>query len=404
MIKSKDVVSKKRYQADMDALVRKIRAVSGASAGGGSSASANEPTADEKAALAGTSGSPSAANKYVTDQDPRNTNTRTPSAHKASHEPGGGDALAVDAAAATGSLRTLGTGPAQACAGNDARLSDARTPTTHGNSVHTTGVAAGASAPGDSAAQGSSAAVARADHRHSREAFGTTAGTVCQGNDSRLSDARTPAAHAASHKSGGSDPVKLDELAAPDDNATLNASASKHGLLRKLSGIGTQALTGDGAWTEIVAAAGIIKVLSVVSDSARNSNPNQKSTASSSYVKLKEIALGEPTRGIRIKFTLWTSNASYPAYAQIYRNGSPIGTERSSSDMVGEIFSEDFNVDWAQGDLTQIYVHRSGTATAYIDNMQFCYNRALASFGSWHLATFLPTTEQTAYTVTNQDP
>ena len=37
--------------------------------------------------------------------------------------------MAVDAAAATGSLRTLGTGAAQACAGNDSRLSDARTPT-----------------------------------------------------------------------------------------------------------------------------------------------------------------------------------------------------------------------------------------------------------------------------------
>src|SRR5687768_8548115 len=34
-----------------------------------------------------------------------------------------------DGAAATPSMRTLGTGAAQACAGNDARLSDQRTPT-----------------------------------------------------------------------------------------------------------------------------------------------------------------------------------------------------------------------------------------------------------------------------------
>ena len=38
--------------------------------------------------------------------------------HNARHEPGGGDAMAVDAAAATGSLRTLGTGAAQAATGN----------------------------------------------------------------------------------------------------------------------------------------------------------------------------------------------------------------------------------------------------------------------------------------------
>ncbi len=54
-----------------------------------------------------------------------------PAAHAASHQPGGGDAMAVDAAAGTGSLRTLGTGAAQAAAGNDSRMSDPRTPTAH---------------------------------------------------------------------------------------------------------------------------------------------------------------------------------------------------------------------------------------------------------------------------------
>jgi hypothetical protein len=43
--------------------------------------SANDPSADEKAALAGTSGSPGSANKFVTDADPRNTDARTPVAH-----------------------------------------------------------------------------------------------------------------------------------------------------------------------------------------------------------------------------------------------------------------------------------------------------------------------------------
>lgn len=39
------------------------------------------PATNEKQALAGTSGIPSSANKYVTDQDPRNSNARTPTAH-----------------------------------------------------------------------------------------------------------------------------------------------------------------------------------------------------------------------------------------------------------------------------------------------------------------------------------
>jgi Collagen triple helix repeat (20 copies) len=60
-------------------------------------------------------------------------------AHATRHQPGGADALAVDAAAATGSLRTLGTGATQAAPGNDARFTDSRTPTAHHVSHETGG-------------------------------------------------------------------------------------------------------------------------------------------------------------------------------------------------------------------------------------------------------------------------
>jgi hypothetical protein len=43
---------------------------------------------------------------------------QAPKLHHADHEPGGADAMTVDAAAATGSLRTLGTGAAQAAQGS----------------------------------------------------------------------------------------------------------------------------------------------------------------------------------------------------------------------------------------------------------------------------------------------
>jgi hypothetical protein len=42
---------------------------------------ANDPTAGEKAALVGTSGTPGSGNKYVTNDDTRNSNARTPTAH-----------------------------------------------------------------------------------------------------------------------------------------------------------------------------------------------------------------------------------------------------------------------------------------------------------------------------------
>ena len=66
--------------------------------------------------------------------DSRLSDARTPTSHASSHNAGGGDALAIDAAAAIGSLRTVGTGALQACAGNDSRLSDSRTPTGHASS------------------------------------------------------------------------------------------------------------------------------------------------------------------------------------------------------------------------------------------------------------------------------
>jgi hypothetical protein len=125
-----------------------------------------------------------------------------PISHHTSHEPGGSDAMAVNATATIGSLRTLGNTSTSACAGNDPRLSDARTPT----------------------------------------------------------------AHATTHKSAGSDPIKLDELAAPTDGITLNASTTAHGLLRKLSGNSTEFLNGSGAWAAVpVAATANARVTSDVS-------------------------------------------------------------------------------------------------------------------------------------------
>lgn len=61
------------------------------------------------------------------------------------------------------------------------------------------------------------------------------------------------AAHATSHQSGGSDPIKLDDLATPDDNTDLNASVSRHGLLLKLTGSTSTYLRADGTWASVTA-------------------------------------------------------------------------------------------------------------------------------------------------------
>ena len=78
------------------------------------SSPANMPTANEKAALAGTNGAPSGANEYVTDSDPRNTNSRAPTAHATSHQNGGADEVNVG--------------------GLSGALADPQTPTAHATS------------------------------------------------------------------------------------------------------------------------------------------------------------------------------------------------------------------------------------------------------------------------------
>jgi hypothetical protein len=69
------------------------------------------------------------ATQAAAGNDARFTDARAPTAHHLTHEPGGTDAMAVNAAAGTGSLRTLGTSATSAAAGNDARFSDSRPPT-----------------------------------------------------------------------------------------------------------------------------------------------------------------------------------------------------------------------------------------------------------------------------------
>ena len=88
-----------------------------------------------------------------------------------------------------------------------------------------------------------------------QQVYGTGVNTACEGNDARLSDARTPTSHATSHKSGGGDAIKLDELAAPTDVTTLNASATAHGLLPKWPNNTTTFLRGDGTYAAPTATA-----------------------------------------------------------------------------------------------------------------------------------------------------
>jgi hypothetical protein len=74
--------------------------------------------------------------------------------------------------------------------------------------VHATGAGTPSTqAFGDAAATGSGPAASMTDHKHAMPALGSGATNAAAGNDARLSDARTPTAHASTHLPTGSDPV-----------------------------------------------------------------------------------------------------------------------------------------------------------------------------------------------------
>lgn len=80
---------------------------------------------------------------------------------------------------------------------------------------------------------------------------------ACNAADTRLSNTRTPSLHALSHKAAQPDVIKLDELGPPDDNTTLDASTTKHGLMQKYPNNTNTFLRGDGTFASVVMAGGI---------------------------------------------------------------------------------------------------------------------------------------------------
>lgn len=157
--------------------------------------------------------------------------------------------VAADAAAATPSLRTLGTGAAQAAAGNDSRLSDQRVPTD--GSVTNAKVATNAAISADKLADGTTNAVYTLTERSklagvsndavagtaSQRTLGTGAQQAAAGNDARLSDTRTPTAGSVTNSSVASNAaISADKLADGSTNGVYTLTERT-----KLAGIASGA-------------------------------------------------------------------------------------------------------------------------------------------------------------------
>ena len=207
---------------------------------------------------------PGSAGNPVRNDDSRLSDARTPTAHHTTHSTGGSDAIApgdigAEATAHKGvasgyagldgsalvPIAQLPTGSSSStvAVGNDSRLSDARTPTSH-HTTHSTG-GTDAIAPADigaeaSANKGAASGYASLDGTTkvpiAQLPTGSSSSTVAIGNDSRLSDARTPTAHHTTHSTGGTDAI------APAD---IGAVATSRQVLAGTGMTGGGALTSD---------------------------------------------------------------------------------------------------------------------------------------------------------------
>lgn len=141
-------------------------------------------------------------------------------------------------------------------------------------------------------------------------------------------------------------------------------------VTRGLTGdVGITQVAADKVWGTVARSLTQESILeTVASDTLRSSADTEKSTASTSYVKLKQMRVC--FNGIyRIAFALKTANAIYYAIGKIYKNGLAIGIERLTHSTNYVSFSEDLS--FRAGDTIEIWGHTDSAAyIAYVNNFR----------------------------------
>jgi len=154
-------------------------------------------------------------------------------------------------------------------------------------------------------------------------------------------------AHAPTHKSGGSDAIKLDELAAPTDSTDLNASTSAHGLMKKLGGGTDNFFRSDGAWEKpLLAGLGDTNLLSL---------------ADWDYLKY-DLSSGKwiNKQGRIPELAFSQQSSSYtPSYADLLTDGPVIVMDTSGGNHTVTLPAADTLP--ADGRIHRAWIHHTGT-------------------------------------------
>ncbi len=209
----------------------------------------NVITATQVFALSGSYGTPSATNVYVTDLDPRNSDSRVGYALKtatsnvyisSSTAPVSGSVL-IALSSTNAQWEPLPTSPLS----STVPITVARTTALAGTSSfaarsdHQHDVSVGDPAAltvGGALVTGTSSSLSRADHVHSLPPFGTVTGSFAEGNDARLSNQRIAYAIASATTI-----VYVSASAAPTSGSTLNAISSTQAAWEPKVGLTTTA-------------------------------------------------------------------------------------------------------------------------------------------------------------------
>jgi len=172
--------------------------------------------------------------------------------------------------------------------------------------------------------------------------YGTAANKVCQGNDSRLSDARTPTSHASSHAPGGSD-------ALAQIFCTVDRSSDA-----------TNAMTG-GAWTAIP----FNRDLTDASNLHDPSSNNTRFTIPAGYGGFYRVT-------VQIAFT---GSISPVVFGYRINGGSIVQLSNEVTTGAGPAIGFGFGVELAAGEYLECMIFNTGSTDTYLAT----YTRAQVS-------------------------
>jgi hypothetical protein len=136
----------------------------------------------------------------------------------------------------------------------------------------------------------------------------------------------------------------------------------------------TYPFTDPFPFTDPASFVGLTKVMTttgaiaVASDTVLYTNATERTTVSTTAEKLKEMNMDFIQGTIRTYFELRVATAGGTAYGQVYKDGTALGTARSTTSVSYVSFTED--LAFTQNSLYQVYGNAANGYTCYMYNQK----------------------------------